>query len=152
MDDPLQLGIYILLLLPGFIWVQTFEHHLLREKKEQFVKTLEIILFSALIWIVAYALPFWWPYSDLRKAVLNSVIIALKSGRSVPAEWNPNAVVGFFLTVCGWTFVVANIWGILRKDRRVDARIKRITGRDWYPSVAFRFYFGSIKRASTKLL
>jgi len=32
MDDPLKLGLYVLLLIPGFIFVQVREYHLLREK------------------------------------------------------------------------------------------------------------------------
>ena len=55
--DPLKIGLYVLLLLPGFIFVQVLEFHLLREEKPQFEKTLEIILASAFLWVVAVAVP-----------------------------------------------------------------------------------------------
>ena len=33
MEDPFKLGLYVLLLLPGFIFVQVREYYLLREKR-----------------------------------------------------------------------------------------------------------------------
>lgn len=34
----------------------------------------------------------------------------------------------------------AIFWGILRKTRYIDARIRWVTGRDWYPSVRQKFF------------
>jgi Family of unknown function (DUF6338) len=62
MEDPFKLGLYVLLLLPGFIFVQVREYYLLREKRSQFEKTLDIILWSAALWIAACTLPLWWPW------------------------------------------------------------------------------------------
>ena len=52
-----------------------------------------------------------------------------------------------FLWVCVWSFLASSIWGFLRKTRRVDSWIKFITGRDWYPSVAFKFFRENIDKA-----
>ena len=57
MLDNFKIGLVVVLLLPGFIFIQVQEHHLLREKKPQFEKTLEIVLISCLIWIVALGCP-----------------------------------------------------------------------------------------------
>ena len=46
MLENIKLGLLVVALLPGFIFVQAREHHLLREKRPQFEKTLEIILDS----------------------------------------------------------------------------------------------------------
>src|SRR6059058_3249949 len=59
--DAIKSGFYILLLLPGFIFVQTRDYHLLREAKGQFEKTLEIILWSAIIWVGTCTFPLELP-------------------------------------------------------------------------------------------
>jgi hypothetical protein len=76
-EDALKIGVYVLLVLPGFILVQTREYHLLREKGSQFEKTLEIILWSAAIWIIACASPIWWP-SNPRSFALYEARAALQ--------------------------------------------------------------------------
>ena len=53
----------------------------------------------------------------------------------------------FFLAVCGWSFVVANLWGVARKYARVDAAFIGITGRSWYPSVTVEFFKHSLNAA-----
>jgi len=147
MDDPLKLGIYVLLLLRGFIFVQVYEHHLLREKKEQFAKTLEIILYSAFIWAIVWLIfSVGWPSKE---AILRA--IKFMGQNKVPSVLqNPTetrSLACFFLTVCGLTFVVAHVWGIVRKAQRFDAIVKFVTGRDWYPSVAFRFFKENLNKA-----
>jgi hypothetical protein len=67
--DPLKLGLFVLLFLPGFIFVETCEHHLLRERKPQFEKTFEILLWSAFIWLIAFAVPVWWPSTSRTIAI-----------------------------------------------------------------------------------
>lgn len=145
--DPFKVGLSILLFLPGFIFVEVREHHLARERKPQFEKTLEIILWSAFIWLIAFALPVWWPYSEGRNAVLEAVQRTARENGA--GEWMtamPNSSAGYFLAVNGWAFVVANLWGMARKKTLVDAVIKSITGRDWYPSVRFRFFQDSLDK------
>ena len=145
MLDPLKLGIYILFFLPGFIFVQTIEYHLLREKKPQFEKTLEIILWSAAIWVVSIVFPIWWPWTQARKELISSVNTIIQSEPKIETifakiiELNRYSI-KYFFTVCFWTFIVSNILGWARKSKYIDAILKWITGRDWYPSVAFRFY------------
>jgi hypothetical protein len=136
--DPLEIGIYILLALPGFIFIQVHEHHLLRESKPQFEKTLEIILASALIWATALFLPVWWPWGIARGWVvqeMSSVMGGKSQLGAMGRDLRSIRLFGeFFFGVCLWTLVAANLWGILRKVNRVGALIEYFTGRDWYPS------------------
>jgi hypothetical protein len=142
-EDSLKIGLYVLLALPGFVLVQTREYHLLREKRSQFEKTLEIVLWSAAIWIIACASPIWWPFK-LRALALCEAKEALQhSAGEVTFDWPKlltTDAAWFFASVCLWSFLGANLWGILRKTPRVDARIRWITGRDWYPSVKQKFF------------
>src|ERR1051326_5823052 len=87
MEDVAKLGFYALLLLPGFIWVQVFEYHLVREKKPQLEKTLEIVLFSALIWILAIVMPFWWPWAGSREICIGSLPGLLGGGHGQASHW-----------------------------------------------------------------
>lgn len=87
MEDALKIGVYVLLVLPGFILVQTREYHLLREKRSQFEKTLEIVLWSSAIWIIACASPFWWPL-DPRILALREAKAALQdSTAGISLDW-----------------------------------------------------------------
>src|SRR5581483_205545 len=140
MEDPLKLGLYVLLLLPGFIFVQVREYHLLREKRSQFEKSLDIILWSAAIWMVACTVPVWWPWSASRTLALDEAKRALQNASSPSwfSIFTADAAM-FFGTGAGWSFVVANAWGIVRKAKGIDAFVHFITGRDWYPSVALKF-------------
>jgi hypothetical protein len=146
MEDPLKLGFYVLLLLPGFIFVQVREYHLLREKRSQFEKSLDIILWSAAIWMVACTVPVWWPWSASRTLALDDAKRALQNASS--PSWlrvfTADAAM-FFGTVAGWSFVVANAWGVVRKAKGTDAIVHFITGRDWYPSVALKFFAQNIE-------
>jgi len=147
MEDPLKLGLYVLLLIPGFIFVQVREYHLLREKRSQFEKSLDIILWSAAIWIVACTIPFWWPLSASRTLALDETKRALQNASSPGwlKVFTTDAAL-FFGSVAGWSFVLANVWGIGRKAPLSDAIVHFITGRDWYPSVALKFFEQNIER------
>src|SRR6185437_506063 len=138
MEDALKFGVYVLLILPGFILVQTREYHLLREKRSQFEKTLEIVLWSAAVWTIACASPIWWPSSPRAIALCEARAALQDAAGDVSLDW-PKLLTTeaalFFASVCLWSFVGANLWGYLRKTAYVDASIRWITGRDWYPSV-----------------
>ena len=150
MEDALKIGIYVFLILPGFILVQTREYHLLREKRSQFEKSLEIVLWSATIWIIACASPYWFPENPRSVALCEARNALQDSGSAVRIDWpqllTTEAAI-FFATVCLYSFVGANLWGIIRKTRYVDAVIHWITGRDWYPSVKQKFFDRNLNQA-----
>jgi len=150
MEDPIKLGLYVLLLLPGFILVQTREYHVLREKRPQFEKTLEILLWSAAIWMVACTIPWSWPFFGRRSLALGQVQDAFRYfAQGASPDWPELLTVAaafFFVSVCAWVFVAANLWGYLRKGRWVNGLIRFVSGRDWYPSVALKFFDQNVDR------
>src|SRR5258707_8074067 len=150
--DIVKVAVYITLFIPGFVYIQTIEHHLLREKKAQFEKTLEIVLSSTFIWAIALSLPIWWPWADSRERLVNRLSDILIKQQSVGLVSDGLAQLSrdssnFFFSICLWTFASANIWGMIRENRWVDARIKYVTGRDWFPSVSFKFFQENLNRA-----
>jgi hypothetical protein len=150
MSDVLKVGLYVLLFLPGFIFVETRDYHLLRQAKGQFEKTLQVVLWSALIWFVGCALPHYWPFGGARRATLDGVwhVLSTNGGsENVIASALTSKGAEFFFSICAWSFLAANFWGILRKFRKVDVVLSFITGRDWYPSVAFKFFSEAIDHA-----
>lgn len=138
-------GFYVLLLIPGFIWVQVFEHHLLREKKEQFVKTMEVVLWSGMFWAGALILP-CEPSETLRK----SLVYGVRTGKILASLMvHPREMINVFVAVTLVALVMANIWALTRKSLWLNALLKGLTGRDWYPSVRFRFYRENIDSGIT---
>jgi Family of unknown function (DUF6338) len=150
MEDALKFGVYVLLVLPGFIFVQTRDYFLLREKRSQFEKTLEIVLWSAAIWIIACANPIWWPSAPRILAIHEARAALQDSTAGVSVDWpkllTTDASV-FFASVCLWSFLGAIFWGILRKTKYIDARIRWVSGRDWYPSVKQKFFEENLNTA-----
>jgi Family of unknown function (DUF6338) len=114
MEDPIRWGLYLLLVLPGFILVQTREYHLLLEKRSQFEKTLEILLWSAAIWMIACATPWSWPFFGSRSTALNHArgafrFFAQGAGPDWPELLTTDSAI-FFGAICGWVFLIANLW------------------------------------------
>lgn len=149
MGDVLKVGFYILLFLPGFIFVQSRDYHLLRESKGQLEKTLEVVLWSAALWFVACTVPvFYWEGPRERTLARVQAVLQSDTPSATPLM---TAVINrdgawFLLRVCVASWALANLWGLLRKARRVDAVITFFTGRDWYPSVAYRFFRENMDR------
>jgi len=144
LPEPLKLGLIVLLLMPGFLWVQVRDHHLARENRPQFEHTFAIILVSSFIWILALMAPWWWPWGNARSAVLTaSASLLAMSVKDASEHWGTIITLDsgrFFVVVCGWTFVIANGWGVLRKSPWIDIAIRWCTGRAWYPTVSFQFF------------
>lgn len=148
MFDPIALGFYIVLLLPGFIFVQVYEHYLIREKTPQFEKAFEIILASAAIWTLAWAIPWFWPAGDSKREILAALASIKDTASHLPSTFYL-ASAKVLLVVCVWTFVAANIWGALRKKEYVNLFFRYLTGRDWYSSVAIKFLQENLNNAVT---
>ncbi|MCW5828953.1 MAG: hypothetical protein KIT79_06520 [Deltaproteobacteria bacterium] len=142
MDNPINLGFFVLMLVPGYIFAQSKDIHLLRENVPQFEKTFEIILYSAMIWALAIMIP----YFPFRENVVSSVTNATKNGTVDWTEVINDSTSYFYLVILVATFLLGNVWGYLRKKPLIDSLIKYFTGRDWYPSVAFRFFQENINR------
>jgi len=102
---------------------------------------------SALIWIVSFVSPIWFP-SIYRTIAFSEAAAAFRKSTSNP-DWRllftPD-VAWFFVSVCGWSFVAATISGIARKNPLLDGIVQGVTGRDWYPSVAHKFFYQNIDK------
>ena len=150
MDNPLQLGFYIVLLVPGYLFVQVKNHHLLREQRSQFATSLEVVFASVLIWVVASALPCFFPFGIERDTTISAIRQVLKERtKETSIDWAPVMTSGatyFFISACLWSTVFANAWGKLRQAEWFGTLMNRFFGRDWYPSVALRYYNKSIGR------
>lgn len=142
----LKVGLIAILLLPGFIFVQIIERHLLREKKPQFEKSLEIFLSSILIWIIFAIFPYTIPctnlQNDLFAAILNSLKADEYSIKKMLTDYKslPYDFAIYFIAICIWAFLLGNVWGIFRKWQKTNMIISFITGRNWYPNVSYEFY------------
>lgn len=150
MFDVFKLGIYILLFIPGFIFVQTKDYHLLRENKAQFEKALEIILWSAFLWVLAGSILIRFLGNCATEICKAIQIVISQQNIDFLAATNIEKVGSlgiFFLAVCVLSFILANLWGIFRKNPTVDRWIKWFTGRDWYASVAFKFFHMNVNKA-----
>lgn len=136
-------GLYALLLIPGFIWVQVYEHYLLREKKEQFVKTLEIVLWSALIWAVSLLLPL-----KGAKLITEYLVGSAQGVNGLPKlATHSNDLLHFFGLVCAVTFLGANLWAKMRRVRWWNSAVMGLTGRDWYPTSSQKFFAENVGRS-----
>ncbi len=124
--------------VPGFIFVEVRDYHLLRERKPQFEKTLEIVLLSGIIWALALAVP-WWPlFGAARAAVVAAVQAAIDASQdgthtlpdvSMALVRRAADVAKFLESVSLWAFLAANIWGIFRKYRWTDGLRSRVHSR-----------------------
>lgn len=144
----LDIGTAILALIPGFIFIEIIERHLLREAKPQFQKLLQILLASAFLWI----LTFWsfWLFSEIPDSVIESAAILFKTEASKDAlptieikkqAWSlVGHATGLFFSACMISVLLANLIGVIRKYELIDRKMIWLTGRDWFPQVAFRFY------------
>ncbi|MEW6775673.1 MAG: DUF6338 family protein [Bdellovibrionota bacterium] len=147
LDNPFKLGLYVLALVPGYLFVQIKNHHLLREERSQFATSLEVIFASAIIWVIACLIPpvclFYADPADLIRLARDAFAA---QAESMSGEWERLLKEGglLILLICGWTFLFANIWGKLRQSVRFGSSLNRFFGRDWYPSVALRYYKESV--------
>ena len=135
-----EFGWYVLLIIPGFIFLQIKDHHLRREKIPQFEKTLEIVLWSAIIWIIAFSIHSVPCIGKIEST--NKIIEILRSEKNLRVELFNNLTLAsiFFMTVCFWTFIFANIYGMARKNRFIAAIFKFIFDTNWYPRISFQFF------------
>jgi hypothetical protein len=144
--EPVQVVIFILIFVPGFIFVQTIDHHLQKGEKSQFEKTVQILLASTIIWVVVIILPLGLPGLSDRVFVMGlwKDYLGHKENSAALLLSNYHKMIYLYVVVCLYTFVSGNIWGIVRRGKTFDRAIRRVTGRDWYKTVALRFYDESI--------
>jgi uncharacterized membrane protein len=142
---PVQVGMFILAFVPGYIFIQTLDHHLLRGEKSQFEKTVQVLLASTVIWLFALTWPWLVPVEGEKKVLIGIVkntIVSKKPKEDIIVELTMNSgkLALLYVFVCLYAFITSNLWGVLRRTKTVDYWIRKITKRDWYKTVALRFY------------
>lgn len=147
--DPIQIGVFILAFVPGYIFIQTLDHHLLKGEKTQFEKTVQILLASTVIWLLALVCPFLVPVQNEKTVLLDIIRRAITEEKAYPVVkadlvTNAGKAAALFITVCVYSFLCANFWGILRRTSLLDRFVRRLTKRDWYKTVSLRFFSENI--------
>ena len=140
----IQIGIFLLAFVPGFIFIQTIDHHLLKGEKTQFEKTIQILLASTIVWLITIILPLF-PIQLEKNEIIYLIKINIQDDKGVKnilkeIVKHSEGIIKIYIFVCLYTFLAANIWGIIRRNKFVDKIIRFITKRDWYKTVALRFY------------
>jgi hypothetical protein len=155
--SPVQLVLFILVFVPGYIFISICDYHLAKGEKSQFEKTVRVLLVSTVIWVLALVCPYL-PFISTKKDIILSYILNIFSHRQIPqsGEDIKNIVMVslyVYIAVCVYSFILANIWGVLRRLNPIEYCFQRITGRDRYRTVALRFYteqLGSTVAITTK--
>jgi hypothetical protein len=142
--SPIQLVIFILVFVPGYIFIHITDYHLLKGEKSQFEKTVQVLLASTVIWVVMVILPCVPFITQKKTLVINYIISAIDKKPNALSDIDKqqliNTALWVYIAVLVYTFVAANIYGWLRRFNRIDFCIKSFTGRDRYKTVSLRFY------------
>jgi len=139
----------ILFFVPGYIYIQTVDHFLLKRDKTQFEKTIQGLIASMMIWILFYLIR-WQPLNNEKEAVINLIILRIQTPN------NPYVIeylikklpyiAGLFLLLCFYSFIAASVFATIRKTKLVANIIQLFTGRDYFQNVEFRFYTEGINK------
>jgi len=137
--SPVKLFIFVLVFVPGYIFVQTLDIHLLKGEKSQFEKTVQVLLTSTVIWVVVYIIPIQY-ISSMRNIIIDYIF----GNNDMPENYDKQFIIKISIKIYIITmvavFLFANIYGIVRKIPCVNKLFITITGRDWYISVSMRFF------------
>jgi hypothetical protein len=142
--DIVQIVIFLLAFVPGFIFIQTIDHHLVKGEKSQFEKTIQILLASTIIWLISLFIPIF-PIQNEKIKIINYIKNNLQDNIEVKVITKGliiyfEDIIKIYIFLCLYTFIFANLWGIIRRNNRIDNTIRMITKRDWYKTVSLRFY------------
>jgi hypothetical protein len=147
--NPISLILFILVFVPGYIFIHILDYHLVKGEKSQFEKTVQGILASTIIWVIFLFFPIFPIIDTNRKLIINFIFETFISKKEIDIlNLRPVINAGLFLyfLVLIVSAVIGNIWGWIRRRKQIDDILRFFTGRDRYRSVSLRFfteYFGS---------
>ena len=142
--DILSLNTIFLLLLyvPGYIFIRVTDHFLLKREKSQFEITIQGLAASILI-LCKYQL-----FNAEKEKIIKLWILALylknHNGTYVELLEYKNYIAVLYLLLCGYSFLFALLYSIIRRRKRISVFIEKITGRDYFQSVEMGFYYTSL--------
>ena len=144
--NPVSLVLFILVFVPGYLYISIVDYFLVRGKKSQFEKTVQGIIASIIIWIFSWfflTLLSMIPAIKTQREIVASFIMLIINIESAPIK-NPVQVIsaGLLLLVLVLVIsVVAGIaWGRIRRKDSVDGVFRSFTGRDWHKTIFLRFF------------
>lgn len=139
----------VLFFIPGYIFIQTFDHFLLKREKTQFEKTVQGFIASIIIWIIFYINTFQF-FNKEKESIINLVIQKIKNQHNLYVNdvlVSKAPYIGILiLLLCLYSFLLASIISIIRKTKLVANIIQLFTGRDYFQNVEFRFYTEGINK------
>jgi hypothetical protein len=147
--NPISLLLFILVLVPGYIFIHILDYHLVKGMKSQFEKTVQGIFASTIIWVIFLFVPTIPLVETKRKIVFDYISGLFVTNKAVDNESiGPVINAGLFLyfSVIIISVIAGNIWGWIRRRKYADDFFRFFTGRDRYRTVSFRFFteqFGS---------
>jgi hypothetical protein len=143
--NPIQVAVFILAFVPGYIFVHTLDYHLLKGEKSQFEKTVQVLLASTIIWLIALLFPFLFPVENKKEMIIYLISDLIKYSRSKEIinseiiDYSGDAIY-VFIVICFYSFILSNVLAILRRCKIIDLIIRTVTRRDWFKTVSLRFY------------
>jgi hypothetical protein len=147
--NPISLILFVLVFVPGYIFVHILDYHLVKGEKSQFEKTVQGILASTIIWVIFLFIPTIPVIDTNRRLITDFIFEIIVDKKTVDKEsLGPVINAGLFLyfSILFISAIVGNIWGWVRRRKQIDDCLRFFTGRDRYKTVSLRFfteYFGS---------
>lgn len=147
--DILSLNTIFLLLLyvPGYIFIRVTDHFLLKREKSQFEITIQGLAASILIFVI-FILCKYQLFNAEKEKIIKLWILALylknHNGTYVELLEYKNYIAVLYLLLCGYSFLFALLYSIIRRRKRISVFIEKITGRDYFQSVEMGFYYTSL--------
>lgn len=141
--DGIKALTFVLVFVPGYIFIHTLDYHLLKGEKSQFEKTIQAVISSVILWTLFILFPFQ-PLNDQKQYIINtffSIIEDPNNKKTISILFQKiNYSLILFGLLCVYSFIFAFLYGILRKTRIISKFIQLLTRRDYFKEVAFRFF------------
>ena len=147
--NPISLLLFILVFVPGYIFIHILDYHLVKGEKSQFEKTVQGVFASTIIWVIFLFIP-TIPLIETKRKLIFDCIFKIFVFNKILDDKAFNSVINagllLYFSVIIVSVIVGNIWGWIRRRKRIDDCFRFFTGRDRYRTVSLRFfteYFGS---------
>jgi hypothetical protein len=123
------------------------DHFLLKREKSQFEITIQGLAASILIFVI-FILCKYQLFNAEKEKIIKLWILALylknHNGTYVELLEYKNYIAVLYLLLCGYSFLFALLYSIIRRRKRISVFIEKITGRDYFQSVEMGFYYTSL--------
>ncbi|MGD0279328.1 MAG: DUF6338 family protein [Smithella sp.] len=148
--DGIKALTFVLVFVPGYIFIHTLDYHLLQGEKSQFETSIQAILSSVILWTIFLLFP-WQPFNEQKQVIIQIFfsIIKNKNNTDVLSKLfeNINICLILFVLLCAYSFIISTIYAFLRKNRFTNYFIQLLTKRDYFKEVQFGFFFEAINQS-----